>query len=115
MTTLLADLKEPAGELWAELAFMRGTEEGLALVQGNLPALAAGYAFAASLDQTSRARIRMQDAASAPYRQIAGVCPWPLSLREPRGDMMRAAALLLLAIAKHDAAVRTRAQEAADA
>lgn len=106
MTSLLDDLKEPLGELWAELAHLRGSEEGIAVVQGNLPALAAGYAFAATLDQTSRVRIRLQDSSSATYRQIAGICPWALSLRERRGDMLRAAALLMLAIARDDAAMQ---------
>jgi hypothetical protein len=66
------------------------------------PRLAAGYAFAAGLDQLSRFRIQHQEAASAIYRQYQAVCPVPIELRSPRLDMLRAAALLLAEIERLD-------------
>ena len=42
---------------------------------GSLPLIAAGYAFAATLDAGHRARCANHDTTSAVYRQLAPLCP----------------------------------------
>ena len=76
---------------------------------GSLPLIAAGYAYAATLDAGHRARCANQDTTSAVYRQLARLCPWPLTLRSTRYDLLRAAALLVLELDRIDQTVATEA------
>ena len=76
---------------------------------GSLPLVAAGYAYAATLDAGHRARCANQDTTSAVYRQLARLCPWPLTLRSTRHDLLRAAALLVLELDRIDQTVATEA------
>ena len=71
--------------------------------------MAAGLAFAATLEAGHRARCANHDTTSAVYRQLATLCPYPLTLRSPRHDMLRAAALLLLELDRASQPVATEA------
>jgi hypothetical protein len=92
-----------------EIRRLRASNRVTPEMAGSLPLVAAGYAYAATLDAGHRARCDAKDPSSAVYRQLARLCPWPVELRSPRHDMLRAAALLVLELNRLAQPVATEA------